>query len=176
MKKIYLIILTIILFVMLGGCEQDEGETKTNNGKLKTKELYGTYEGSGTVTKYDVQRTKSEIDNQKYLFITGDIRETQDEFDGIVITIEEDDENTIWYSNNSTGSNGVLAYNSSTGLWESTVDYPLGTLSARASFSKDNGEIQAKFIFTQSFERENFENPEPSDGVNEFTLDLIKTK
>ena len=174
MRKIYFVILTFILFLMLGGCEQDKGEA--NNGKIKTKELYGTYEGSGTVTKYEAQRTKLDIDNQRYLFMSGDIRETQDDFDGIVITIEEDNENTIWYSNNNTGLNGTLAYNSDSGLWEHTVDYPLGTLSVKASFSKQGGEINGKFIFTQSFEREHFENPEPSDGVNEFTLYLTKTK
>ena len=174
MKKMFIIIMAAILLLMLASCEKDEGGS--GDGVLKTKDLFGTYEGHGSVTKYGVPRTQPDIKNQRYLFITGDERETQDEFDGIVITFEEDEEDTIWYVNNNTASSGKFAYNSDSGLWEYEADYPLGTLKAVSSFSKVGDEIQAKFVFTQSFDSEHYENPEPSDDVNEFTLYLTKKK
>ena len=164
--------LLITLCILLTGCT--EGESA--DGALKIKEIYGSYEGSGSATKYEVERNQSDIKNQRYLFITGDARETQGEFDGLVITFEEDDENTIWYQNKHTGSNGELVYNSDTGQWEHKADYPLGSVSTAATFTKDANGIHAIIVFTQTFERDHFENPEPSDGVNEFTLNLTKTK
>ena len=164
--------LLITLCILLTGCS--EGESA--DGTLKIKEIYGTYEGSGSATKYEVERNQADIKNQRYLFITGDEREVQGEFDSLVITFEEDDEDTILYQNKRTGSNGELVYNSDTGQWEHKADYPLGTVSTAVTFTKDADGIHATFVFTQTFEREHFENPEPSDGVNEFTLYLIKTK
>ena len=67
-------------------------------------------------------------------------------------------------------------YNSDTGQWEHNADYPLGTVSTAIVFTKDADGTHATFVFTQTFERDHFENPEPSDGVNEFTLYLTKTK
>lgn len=164
--------LLITLCILLTGCSKGESA----DGTLKIKEIYGTYEGSGSATKFEVERNQADIKNQRYLFITGDEREVQGEFDSLVITFEEDDEDTIWYQNKHTGSNGELVYNSDTGQWEHKADYPLGTVSTAVTFTKDADGIHATFVFTQSFEREHFENPEPSDGVNEFTLNLTKTK
>lgn len=164
--------LLITLCILLTGCSESESA----DGTLKINEIYGTYEGSGSATKYEVERNQADIKNQRYLFITGDERETQGAFDGLVITFEEDDENTIWYQNKHTGSNGELVYNSGTGQWERKTDYPLGTVSTAVVFTKGADGIHATFVLTQSFERDHFENPEPSDGVNEFTLNLTKTK
>lgn len=164
--------LLITLCLLLTGCSESESADST----LKIKEIYGTYEGSGSATKYEVERIEADIINQRYLFITGDARETQGEFDGIVITFEEDEEDTIRYENKHTNSNGELVYNSDTGKWEHNADYPLGTVSTAVVFTKDADGTRATFVFTQTFERDHFENPEPSDGVNEFTLYLTKIK
>ncbi len=164
--------LLITLCLLLTGCSASESA----DGTLKITEIYGTYEGSGSTTKYEVERIETDIKNQRYLFITGDAREIQGEFDGIVITFEEDEEDTIRYENMHTASNGELVYNSDTGQWEHNADYPLGTVSTAVVFTKDADGTQATFVFTQTFERDHFENPEPSDGVNEFTLYLTKTK
>ncbi|HBR08682.1 MAG TPA: hypothetical protein DD735_07290 [Clostridiales bacterium] len=170
MKKGFILALPLIFCLLLAGCSEKE------DGTLKKKDIYGTYEGSGSVTKYEVPRTEADIKNQRYLFITGDERETQGTFDGIVITFEEDDEDTIWYQNKHTGSSGELVYHSGTGQWEHKADYPLGTVSSAVVFTKDADGTHATFVFTQTFERDHFENPEPSDGVNEFTIYLTKTK
>jgi hypothetical protein len=172
MKTRFLSALTLVFCLLLTGCS----ESGSGNGALNVKEICGTYEGSGSTTKYEVERNQADIKNQRYLFITGDERETQGAFEGLVITFEEDDENTIWYQNKHTGSNGELVYNSGTGQWEHKADYPLGTISTAVVFTKDADGIHATFVITQTFERDHFENPEPSDGVNEFTLNLTKTK
>ncbi len=172
MKKGFILTLTLVFCLLFAGCSGKGNE----GGTLKMKDIYGTYEGSGSTTKYEVERSEADINNQRYLFITGDERETQGEFDSIVITFKEDDEDTIWYQNTHTGSNGELVYNSGTGQWEHKADYPLGTVSTAVVFTKGADGIHATFVFTQTFERDHFENPEPSDGVNEFTLNLTKTK
>jgi hypothetical protein len=172
MNKKLLLTLPLILCLLLAGCS----ENKDEGGTLKTKDIYGTYEGSGSATKYEVERIETDINNQRYLFITGDVRETQSEFDGIVITFEEYDKDIIRYQNKQTGASGELILNSSTGQWEYDADYPLGTVSATVSFNKDAEGTHAIFVFTQTFERDHFENTEPSNGVNEFTLNLTKTE
>jgi len=164
--------LLIALCLLLTGCSASDSA----DGTLKTTEIYGTYEGSGSTTKYEVARSEADLKNQRYLFITGDARETQDKFDGIVITFEEDEEDTIRYENKHTGANGELVYNSDTRQWEHKADYPLGAVSTAVAFIKDADGVHATFVFTQTFERDHFENPKPSDGVNEFTLYLTKTK
>ncbi len=172
MNKKLLLTLPLIFCLLLAGCS----ENKDEGGTLKTKDIYGTYEGTGSVTKYQVERNETDINNQRYLFITGDARETQSEFDGIVMTFEEFDKDIIRFENKNTGASGELIYNSNTGQWEYNADYPLGTVSATTSFTKDAEGTHAIFVFTQTFERDHFENPEPSNGVNEFTLNLTKTK
>ena len=170
MKTKLFLILAFIFCLLFVGCS---GSTNENDA-LATKDIYGTYEGSGSLTKYEVERSETDLKNQRYLFITGDREETKSELDGIVISFEEYDEDIIRYENKRTGSSGELIYNSDTNKWEYTADYPLGTLSASAVFEKNAEGIHATLVFTQTFEREHFENPEPSDGVNEFTLDLTK--
>ena len=172
MKKGFILTLALVFCLLFAGCSEDGNES----GALKTKDIYGTYEGLGSATKYEVPRIDTDIKNQRYLFITGDEREAGGEFDGLVITFEEDDGDTIWCQNKHTGSNAELVYNSGTGQWEHKADYPLGTVSTAVVFTKDADGIHAAFVFTQTFERDHFENPEPSDGVNEFTLYLTKTK
>lgn len=162
----------LVFCLLFAGCSENGNE----DGTLKMKDICGTYEGSGSATKYEVERIEADIKNQRYLFITGDAKETQGEFGGIVITFEEHEEDTIWYENKHTGANGELAYNSDTGQWEHKADYPLGTVSTAVVFAKDADGVSATFVFTQTFERDHFENPKPSDGVNEFTLYLTKTK
>ena len=172
MKKRFILVLPLVFCLLFAGCSENGDE----GGNLKMKDIYGTYEGSGSATKYEVERVEADVENQRYLFITGDARETQGEIDGIIITFEEHEEDTIWYENKLTGANGELAYNSDTGQWEYKADYPLGTVSTAVVFKKDADGTSATFVFTQTFERDHFENPEPSDRVNELTLYLTKTK
>ena len=175
MKKSFAAIaLLVTLCILFTGCSESESA----DGALKTKDIYGTYEGSGSATKYEVPRSETDIKNQRYLFITGDEREMQGAFDGLVFTFEKDDEDkdTIFYQNKKGPANGELEYSSATGQWECNADYPLGTVSTAVAFTKDADGIHATLVFTQTFERDHFENPEPSDGVNQFTLTLTKTK
>ncbi|MDD2956247.1 MAG: hypothetical protein PHD67_08020 [Oscillospiraceae bacterium] len=175
MKARFLSALTLVFCLLLAGCS----ENGSGNGVLNVKEICGAYEGSGSATKYEVERIEADITNQRNLFVTGDRRETGGNFDGIVITFEDfegDGKSPIWYRNGISGGGGELSYNADSGQWEGRADYPLGTLSTVVTFTKDTDGIHATFVLTQTFEREHFENPKPSDGVNEFTLSLTKTK
>ena len=176
MKRFLVLLLTLLMAFGMVSCKDDDNSAAKGEA-LQMKELFGTYVGSGSVTKKEVTRTQTDIDNQRYLFITGDKRETESEFSDIIIEFEEvAEEDTIRYNNKLTGSSGELIYNSASGQWEYMADYTLGTVSSAVIFSKDKNGIHANFVFTQSFEREHYENPEPSDGVNEFTIYLTKTK
>lgn len=168
-KKTRILFTAFLFMLLLAACSEGEA--------LQIKDITGTYVGTGSATKNEVVRTQADINNQRYLFITGDKRETEGDFSDIIIEFEDTGEkDTIWYKNSLTGSGGELIYNSATGHWEGGADYPLGTVNTSVVFAREGGEIHATFVFTQSFERETFENPEPSDGVNEFTIHLIKTK
>lgn len=172
MKKNFILALPLIFCLMFAGCSVNEKE----GGTLKIEDVYGTYEGWGSATKYEVERTETDVKNQRYLFITGDARESQEKFDGIVITFQEYEEGIILYENKNTGLGGELAYNADTGQWEYKADYPLGSVSTSVVFIKEADGTNATFTFTQTFEREHYENPQASDGVNEFTLNLTKIK
>lgn len=74
MKSKILLALLLVFCVLLTGCSAGESA----DGTLKITEIYGTYEGSGSTTKYEVERIEDDLKNQRYLFITGDARETQD--------------------------------------------------------------------------------------------------
>lgn len=175
MKTRSLLALALVFCLLLAGCP----ESGSGNGALKVKEICGTYEGSGSVTKYEVERIEADITNRRNLFVTGDRRETGGDFDGIVMTFEDFEGNgksPIWYRNEISGGGGELHYNADSGQWEGRADYPLGTLSTAVAFTKDADGIHAAFVLTQTFERDHFENPEPSDGVNQFTLNLTRKK
>lgn len=172
MKKRFIFALPLVFCLLFAGCSESEN----SDDSLKVKEILGTYEGSGRTTKYEVERSEADITKREYLFITGDGREAGGDFDGIVITFEKHRENDIWYRNQITGGGGELSYNADSRQWEGRVDYPLGTKYTVANFTKDANGIHATLVITQTFEREHFENREPSDGVNEFTLNLTKIK
>lgn len=177
MKKKIILLFTAFLSIFLLAACGDNDNSMSKGESLKTKDIIGTYVGAGNATKNEVARTQADINNQRYLFITGDGRESEGDFSDIVIEFEDTGEKDILsYKNSITGSNGELIYNSATGHWEGGADYPLGTVNTVVAFDREGGELRATFVFTQTFERETFENPEPSDGVNEFTLHLIKIK
>lgn len=170
MMLIYSILL-LCSITILGSCSK---ETTSNETSIRTKDIIGTYEGSGELTKYEVVRSEADLTNQRYLFVSGNRSETEGKIDHLVFTFEEDEKDSIWYTNALTGVSGTLVYDAATTSWTTQMDYPLGTLVIAAAFSKQNDGIQVRITYTQSFEREHFENPEPSDGINEFTMTLRK--
>ena len=173
MKKLLVILLISVVTFSLIGCSKEEEE-----GVLKTKDLYGTYQGQGTVTKEEVAVDRNAYKG-KYLMMPGDISGNGNEFSNVLFDFEEsfnEDENEMHYSNHVIGVDGSLIYNSSTDQWEGRSDYPSGDLLCEVKFSKIGNEIHAKVVWTQSYFREHFENPDPTDGVNEITMELIKIK